>query len=220
MAIMARKIDLPPNIVVAGYGKRFFAYLIDLILIALGIAVMFVTIGMNVILPSTGFNETVQAKDDFLTSTRITDTRDTTWGKLEFPVKEGEKYGYEIYAERIWTFTTQFLPAHTELTMDVSGFSLSKEGVSYTNFVGDRTNPRHVGYWAFKNFFEPTTFYKAVDGEDGQPDYTKQPELKSFAAGSIPASTLITGFHNKASGTGSYDDLYNYLFLQFLWELF
>lgn len=209
---MARKIELPPNVVSAGYGKRFFAYLIDLIVIALGVVAIYFLFCRNVMLPAVGYEEKVATKDTYLLSTRLTGDRASGWGKLEFATKEGETYGYERYAERIWEYYTVFIPAHEELEFNVPDFTSSRTSAALPTYSGKKDDKDAIGKWTFENFFNGN--FTTQTDELGNPDYTKIPVLTEFAKQYLSAVQIQEAFHNPNTGVGSYDDAYEHLLSQ------
>ena len=209
---MAQRIDLPPNVVSAGYGKRFFAYLIDMVVIALGIVAFYFLVSKNAILPAVGFDQRINEKDQFLTSTKLTKNKDSSWGKLEYQADEGTAYGYELYAQGIWYYCTDFLPNHEDMQMNPEGFALSS-GLEYLPFLGNRHDPANVGKWTWANFFETTGLFEPVKDAQGNPDYTQMPKLQDGYKDINPANVLLR-FHNKDTNIGSYDDAYAHLFAQ------
>ena len=210
---MARPIDLPPNVVQAGYGKRFFAYLLDIIVIILGIVSIYFLFSRNVMFPAVGYDATVAEKDNFLVSSRLTDSREKSWGKLSLSEKLGAAGAVEDYSNRVWYYASQYLPTHQELEFNVKDLTSSKTKATLPTFEGDRNDSQQVGKWVSDTFFSSTAYYQNVKDEQGNPDYSKKPELTEYGK-SIPASVLLVYWHNDTDKTGFYDDAYEHLMAQ------
>ena len=210
---MARPIDLPPNVVQAGYGKRFFAYLIDIVVIGLAIVSVYFLLSQKVVLPAVGYYDRVNEKDAFMTSSHVTDTQENNWGRLQYEVQESGEYGYQKYANRIWYYCTSFLPQHSEMQMNPSGYKLSN-GEQYLEFLGNRKDAANVGKWTWANFFEPTRMYEPAKDNQGNPDYTKIPQLTEWHQKWATPAAIIKAFHNPDTLVGAYDDVYNHLYAQ------
>ena len=216
---MATRIDVPPNVVASGYGKRFFAYLIDIIVIILGVVSVYFLFSKNVMFNAVGYDAAVGEKDTFLLATRLTDTREKSWGKITIDSSLGDKAAYESYSNRVWYYATTFLPEHEQLTFNVADLTSSKTKMPLPTFSGSRTDPQAVGKWAKDAFFASTAYYEPAKDELGNPDYSKKPVLTEYAQ-SIPASVLLTYWHNANDNTGYYDDAYEHLFGQSYVEAF
>ena len=210
---MATRIDLPPNVVASGYGKRFFAYLLDIVVIVLGIVSVYFLFSKNVMFQAVGYDATVSQKEEYIANSRLASGRKDNWGKLSFDVKVGEEYGHEIYAARVWYYATEFLPSRTELEFNMSDVTSSKTKAALPTFNGNRDNPQEVGKWAADTFFASTAYFAPVKDAQGNPDYSKRPVLTDYGK-TVPASVLLVYWHNSNDGTGFYDDAYEHFFAQ------
>ena len=213
---MAHRVDLPPYVSQAHYGKRFFGYLIDMVAIFLGMAAIYGLLGRNVILPAFGYDDLVGEKTALLTETKMTQGEDASWEKLSYPAKGLDGYGYQRYAERVWYYCTEVLPNDESWEMNPNDFELGGD-YDYVPFAGNRAMANDVGKWTYDNFFATLGMgvYEPVKDDSGNPDYTKMPELTSSYLDNIDSvcERLMSKFHNSAA-TGSYDDAYKHLFDQ------
>lgn len=186
---------LPKYLKPAGIGRRSGAFLIDLVLAFVLYFVCYYTIGVSVIAPNMGYNETVSEYNAILEDSGLiyynpTDSSDSSnYSQHEFsaqsqttylvlngePTQVTATYGYELYEDVVWNYYTYFLLKE--------GFNLDPSVTTYEGAA------RYVletvyGLTEENNYERIVTTssdvnygYTLATDENGEYDYTVQPVL-------------------------------------------